>query len=156
MGLAEDRIQGIRMAGLVHDIGKIHVPIEILSKPTELTEIEMRMIRAHPQTGYDILCTVEFPWPVADMVLEHHERLDGSGYPQRLEEKEILLEAKILAVADVVEAMASDRPYRPAHGLEEALAEISEHSGTLYDADVVDACLSLFREKGFDLQLPED
>jgi len=156
MGLAEDRIQGIRMAGLVHDIGKIHVPIEILSKPTELTEIEMRMIRAHPQTGYDILRTVEFPWPVADMVLEHHERLDGSGYPQNLDEEQILLEAKILAVADVVEAMASDRPYRPAHGLEEALAEVSQHSGTLYDDDVVHACLSLFKEKGFQLQLHED
>jgi PAS domain S-box-containing protein len=156
MGLPDDLIEGIHMVGLVHDIGKIHVPIEILSKPTELTEIETRMIRAHPQTGYDILCTVEFPWPVADMVLQHHERLDGSGYPQRLEEGEILLEARILAVADVVEAMASDRPYRPAHGLDEALAEISQYAGTLYDAGAVQACLTLFREKGFDLQLHED
>jgi PAS domain S-box-containing protein len=152
MGLSEAQIQGIRMAGLVHDIGKIHIPAEILSKPTQLTEIEMQMIRTHPQTAYDILCTVEFPWPVASVVLQHHERVDGSGYPHGLADSDILLEARILAVADVVEAMASDRPYRPAHGIDEALAEIEERAGTLYDNQVVQACLRLFREKGFDLQ----
>jgi PAS domain S-box-containing protein len=152
IGLSETQIQGIHMAGLVHDIGKIHIPAEILSKPTQLTEIELQMIRTHPQTAYDILCTVEFHWPVASVVLQHHERMDGSGYPHGLARGEILLEARILAVADVVEAMASDRPYRPAHGMNDALAEIEEQAGTLYDRQVVEACLRLFREKGFDLQ----
>jgi HD-GYP domain-containing protein (c-di-GMP phosphodiesterase class II) len=140
------------MAGLVHDIGKIHVPAEILSKPTALTEIEMQMIKTHPVTAYDILKSVEFPWPVARIVLEHHERMDGSGYPRGLPGAEVLLEARILAVADVVEAMASDRPYRPAHGIDKALEEISRHRGTHYDAEAVDACLRLFRDKGFQLQ----
>ncbi len=152
IGLSETQIQGIYMAGLVHDIGKIHIPAEILSKPTELTDIERQMIRTHPQTAYDILSTVEFHWPVASAVLQHHERMDGSGYPQGLAKGEILLEARILAVADVVEAMASDRPYRPAHGMEEALAEVEEQAGTLYDWQAVETCLRLFREKGFDLQ----
>jgi putative nucleotidyltransferase with HDIG domain len=152
IGLSDTQIQGIRLAGLVHDIGKIHIPAEILSKPTQLTEIERQMIRTHPQTAYDILSTVEFHWPVATVVLQHHERMDGSGYPHGLTKGEILLEARILAVADVVEAMASDRPYRPAHGIEEALAEIEEQAGTLYDRQAVETCLRLFREKGFDLQ----
>ncbi len=146
MGLPHELIQGIRMAGLVHDIGKIHIPAEILSKPTKLSDIETEMIETHPQTAYDILSTVEFPWPVAVIVLQHHERLDGSGYPQGLVGDQILLEARILAVADVVEAMASDRPYRPAHGLDEALQEISDHAGVLYDAEAVQACLTLLRE----------
>jgi PAS domain S-box-containing protein/putative nucleotidyltransferase with HDIG domain len=152
MGLPEERIQGIRWAGLVHDIGKIQVPAEILSKPTKLTDIEMELIRAHPQNAYDILCTVEFPWPVADIVLEHHERLNGSGYPQRLAQGQILQEARILAVADVVEAMASHRPYRPAHSLDETVEEIADHAGTLYDADVVQAFLALLRDANFDLR----
>ncbi|TKJ29503.1 MAG: hypothetical protein CEE40_08365 [Chloroflexi bacterium B3_Chlor] len=152
MGLLQEEIRGIRMAGLVHDIGKIYVPAEILSKPTDLTNIEMQMIRTHPQTAYDILKTVEFPWPVAQMVYQHHERIDGSGYPRGLPGHEMLLAAKVLCVADIVEAMASNRPYRPAHGIEEALEEISQHRGTLYDAEVVDACLKLFRERGFKLQ----
>ncbi|HJX37969.1 MAG TPA: HD domain-containing phosphohydrolase, partial [Anaerolineae bacterium] len=152
MGLSEDLLAAIRMAGLVHDIGKIHVPAEILSKPTRLTDIEMQLIRTHPQTAYEILRTIEFPWPVADIVMQHHERMNGSGYPLGLTEQQILLEARILAVADVVEAMASNRPYRPAHGIEEALAEISENTGLLYDPQVAQACLRLFREKGLDLQ----
>jgi PAS domain S-box-containing protein/putative nucleotidyltransferase with HDIG domain len=152
IGLSDTQIQGIYMAGLVHDIGKIHIPAEILSKPTELTDIERQMIRTHPQTAYEILSTVEFHWPVASVVLQHHERMDGSGYPHGLAKGEILLEARILAVADVVEAMASDRPYRPAHGIEEALAEIEEQAGTLYDQQAVETCLRLFKEKGFDLQ----
>ena len=152
MGLPEERIQGIRWAGLVHDIGKIQVPAEILSKPTKLTDIEMELIRAHPQNAYDILCTVEFPWPVADIVLEHHERLNGSGYPQGLAQAQILQEARILAVADVVEAMASHRPYRPGHSLEETVEEIADHAGTLYDADVVQAFLALLRDANFDLR----
>jgi len=152
LGLSEQEIRGIHMAGLVHDIGKIHVPAEILSKPTALTEIEMQMIETHPVTAYDILKSVEFPWPVAQIVLEHHERMDGSGYPRGLPGAELLLEARILAVADVVEAMASDRPYRPAHGIDKALEEISRHRATQYDAEAVDACLRLFRDKGFQLQ----
>ncbi len=152
LGLSEEEIRGIHMAGLVHDIGKIDVPAEILSKPTALTEIEMQMIKTHPVTAYDILKSVEFPWPVARIVLEHHERMDGSGYPRGLPGAEVLLEARILAVADVVEAMASDRPYRPAHGIDKALEEISRHRATHYDAEAVDACLRLFRDKGFQLQ----
>jgi PAS domain S-box-containing protein/putative nucleotidyltransferase with HDIG domain len=149
MALSGEKILGLRMAGLVHDIGKIYVPAEILSKPADLTAIEMQMIKTHPQTAHNILKEVEFPWAVALIVLQHHERMDGSGYPQGLAGDEMLLEAKILGVADVVEAMASNRPYRPAHGIEEALDEIGQHRDTLYEADVVDACLKLFRERGF-------
>jgi putative nucleotidyltransferase with HDIG domain len=152
MGLPEDEVLGIRMAGLVHDIGKICVPAEILSKPTSLTEIETQMIQTHPQTAHDILKTVEFPWPVAEIVLQHHERIDGSGYPRGLLGHEMLLAARVLCVADTVEAMASNRPYRPAHGIEEALEEILQRRGAFYDAEVVEACLKLFREKGFKLQ----
>ena len=152
MALSGEKILGLRMAGLVHDIGKIYVPAEILSKPADLTAIEMQMIKTHPQTAHNILKEVEFPWAVAQIVLQHHERMDGSGYPQGLAGDEMLLEAKILGVADVVEAMASNRPYRPAHGIEEALEEISQHRGTLYDADVADTCLKLFRERGLELQ----
>lgn len=152
LGLSDDQIRGIRMAGLVHDIGKICVPAEILSKPAALTEVEMEMIQTHPQTAYDILKTVEFPWPVAQIVLQHHERMDGSGYPQGLSGEETILEARILVVADVVEAMASDRPYRPAHGVDEALEEISRNKGSLYDPEVVEACLKLFNEQGYRLE----
>ena len=149
MGFPEEQIEGIRVAGLIHDIGKINVPAEILSKPGVLNEIEYPLIKAHPQTGHDILKTIEFPWPVAQIVLQHHERMDGSGYPAGLSGEEIIPEARILGVADVVEAMASHRPYRPARGLDKALEEISQNRGVLYDPEVVDACLKLFTEKGF-------
>jgi PAS domain S-box-containing protein/putative nucleotidyltransferase with HDIG domain len=152
MGLSKGQIEGIRMAALIHDIGKISVPAEVLSKPGRLNNLEYGLIKAHPQIGHDILKTVEFPWPVADIVLQHHERMDGSGYPQGLSGEEILLEARILSVADVVEAMSSHRPYRPAHGIDGALEEISQNRGVLYDPEVVDACLKLFAEKRFKLE----
>ena len=151
MGLPERQIEGIRMAGDIHDIGKIYVPAEILSKPGKLTDIEFTIIKTHPQVGFDILKNVEFPWPIADIVVQHHERLDGRGYPAGLKGASILPEARIIIVADVVEAMSSHRPYRPAHGIDKALEEISLHRGTVYDAVVVDACLRLFKEKGFSL-----
>jgi PAS domain S-box-containing protein len=153
MGLPQDRIDGIRMAGAIHDIGKLSIPTEILSKPGRISDIEYRLIQTHSQTGYDILKTVEFPWPIAPIVLQHHERIDGSGYPRGLTGEDILPEAKILAVADVVEAMASHRPYRPALGIDKALEEISEHRGVRYDPHAVDSCLKLFTEKGY--QFPE-
>ena len=149
MGLDRDVIDNIRMAGNIHDIGKVSVPAEVLVKPTKLNDIEMRLMRAHPQTGYDILKVVDLPYPVAETVFQHHERLDGSGYPRGLKREEILVEACILSVADVVEAMASDRPYRPAVGLEAALAEIERNKGVAYRPEAVEACLRLFREKGF-------
>ncbi len=149
MGLSDQQIIGLRMAAVIHDIGKIYIPAEILSRPTTLTEYEFALIKTHPQVAYNILKTIEFPWPVADIVLQHHETLDGSGYPQGLTDKDILLEAKILGVADIVEAMSSHRPYRPARGLESTLKEISAKRGILYDAQVVDVCLKLFKEKGF-------
>jgi hypothetical protein len=150
MGLPEEQVEGIRMAGLIHDIGKINVPAEILSKPGRLNGLEFGLIKTHPLVGHDILNgSLEFPWPVAQIVLQHHERMDGSGYPVGLSGEEILLEARILAVADVVEAMASHRPYRPAHSINKALEEISQNRGVLYDPVVVDACLKLFGEKRF-------
>jgi len=149
MGLPEEQIEGLRMAGLIHDIGKITIPAEILSNPGRLNDFQWGMIRAHPQIGYEILKTVEFPWPVAQIVLQHHERVDGSGYPQGLSDGDILMKARILAVADVVEAMASHRPYRPPRGLDKALEEISQNRGVLYDPEVVDVCLKLFTEKEF-------
>jgi PAS domain S-box-containing protein len=149
MGLTEDQFDGLRMAGLIHDLGKINVPAEILSKPGRITEIEFGLIRYHPQICHDILKTIELPWPVAKIVLQHHERLDGSGYPQGLKGDEIIMEARILAVADVVEAMASHRPYRPALGIELAFKEITTKKGILYDPEVVDACVRLFSEKRF-------
>jgi putative two-component system response regulator len=151
MGLSEDRVEGIRVAGIIHDLGKISVPSEFLAKPTRLTELEFGIIKTHPAVGYDILKSIEFPWPIAQIVLQHHERMDGSGYPQGLSGEDILLEARILGVADVVEAMASHRPYRAALGIDMALQEISKNKGVLYDANVVDACVKLFKEKGFKL-----
>ena len=148
LGLSEERIEGLRMAGLIHDVGKINIPAEILSKPGQLSEIQYNMVKIHPQVGCDILREIKFPWPVAEIVQQHHERMDGSGYPHGLSGDEIILEARILAVADAVEAMSSHRPYRAAHGIEKALEEIKQHRGTRYDPDVVDACLRLF-EKGF-------
>jgi len=133
---SSDRIEGIRIASLVHDIGKISLPAEILSKPSKLNEMEFSLIKNHPKTGYDILKTIDFPWPVARIVLQHHERLDGSGYPQGLKGDKILMEAKIIGTADVVEAMSSHRPYRPALGIDKALEEISQNRGILYDPEV--------------------
>ncbi|MBA4395220.1 MAG: hypothetical protein C0407_16845, partial [Desulfobacca sp.] len=138
MGLAEERLGGLRTAGLIHDIGKIAVPAEILSNPSKLSEIEFNLIKVHPETGFDIIKDIDFPWPLAEMVLQHHERLDGSGYPRGLKGEDISLEARILAVADVVEAIASDRPYRPSLGINVALAEIEEKKGIFYDPDVVE------------------
>lgn len=149
MGLPERRVEGLYVIGHLHDIGKIAVPAEILSKPTRLTDIELAMVKAHAQAGYDILKNLEFPWPVAQAVGQHHERLDGSGYPQGLTAPDIILEARILMVADVVEAMASHRPYRSAVGFREAMDEITANRGTLYDEHVVDTCIRLFTEKGF-------
>jgi putative nucleotidyltransferase with HDIG domain len=149
MGLSVQQIDGIRMAGLIHDLGKIGVPAEILSKPGKLTETEQTLIMDHPRIGYEILKEIEFPWPIAEIVLQHHEKMDGSGYPMGLANDEIMIEARTLAVADVVEAMASHRPYRPALGITKALGEIADHRGITYDADVVDACMRLFTEKNF-------
>jgi len=144
MGLPQQQIDGLRIAGLIHDLGKVTIPAEILCKPSKLTETEFSIIKNHPQVAHDILKKIDFPWPVADIVLQHHESLDGSGYPQGLKEKDILLEARILTVADVVEAMASHRPYRPALGIDRALDEIKFGKGTRFDAAVVDACLAIF------------
>jgi len=149
MGLSEEQIRGIHMAGLIHDIGKIHVPSEILAYPDRLSAAEFNIIQTHPQVGYEILKAIEFPWPIAQIVLQHHERMDGSGYPQGLSGEDILLEARILGVADVVEAMSSHRPYRPAHGVDKALLEILQNRGRLYDPGVVDACSALFVRKRF-------
>jgi len=151
-GLTKEQIEGLRVSASIHDIGKINIALEILSKPDRLTELEFEMIKTHPQTGYEILKEIEFPWPVAEIVLQHHERMDGSGYPQGLSGKSILMEARILGVADVVEAMASHRPYRPAFGIDKALEEISKNKGVLYDPEFADACLKLFTEKGFKLE----
>jgi putative two-component system response regulator len=149
MRLPDKIVEGTYLAGLIHDLGKISIPAEILSKPGQLTTNQFNLIKEHPQIGYEILREVEFPYPIAEMVLQHHERLDGSGYPAGLEDSEIMLEARIIAVADVVEAIASHRPYRVALGMDSALGEISEQMDILYDAKVVEACLELFTKKGF-------
>jgi len=151
MGLSGDQIDGIRIAGTIHDLGKISVPSEILTIPRKLTALEYSLIKNHPQSGYDILKDIEFPWPIARMIVEHHERINGSGYPNGLPGEDLLLESKILSVADVVEAMATHRPYRPALGIDAALAEITANRGILYDPEVVDACLRLFRDKGYQI-----
>ncbi len=149
MGWPPDRIEGLRLGATIHDIGKIYVPAEILSRPGALTESEFKIIKTHPAVGYDIVKDVEFPWPVAEMILQHHERLDGSGYPAGLKGDEIIPEARILSVADVVEAIVSHRPYRPALGVEAGLSEILKHRGTLFEPDVVDACVRVVREHNF-------
>jgi putative two-component system response regulator len=150
MGLSQTIIEGIRIAGILHDVGKIRVPVSILNRTGQLLEAEMDVIKIHPQISYDILKNIPFPWPCAQMVLQHHERLDGSGYPFGIRGDEILLESRILAVADVTEAKSSFRPYRPAQGIEAALAELREHRGITYDSDAVDACLALFKEGSFE------
>ncbi len=149
IGLPEEKIEAIRAAGLFHDIGKINIPAEILSKPSGLSRAEMDLVKSHPQAGYDILVKIDLPWPVAQIVFQHHERMDGSGYPQGLSGREILMEARILGVADVVGSMTSHRPYRSAHGAEKALEEISQNRGVLYDPEVVDACSEVITKKGF-------
>lgn len=153
LGFDEDRLEGLRVAGYLHDVGKISIPSEILSRPVRLSHTEMSLVKGHAQAGYEVLKEVEFPWPVAEVALQHHERLDGSGYPRGLKGEEMLLEARIVAVADVVEAMASHRPYRPGLGIEAALSELKNNRGKLYDEQVVDACLKVFREKNY--RMPE-
>jgi len=149
MNFTPHQVEGIKIAASIHDIGKLTVPAEILSKPSKLSDIEFQLIQVHPEAGYNIVKDIEFPWPIADMIMQHHERMDGSGYPKGLKGGEILLDARILAVADVVEAIASHRPYRPAYGIDVALKEISDKNSILYDAAVIDACLNLFKDKGF-------
>jgi response regulator RpfG family c-di-GMP phosphodiesterase len=151
MQLNQTQIEGIHLAGIVHDIGKIQVPAEILVKPGALSDLEYMLIKAHSQNGFDLLKTVDYPWPIAQIVLQHHERMDGSGYPQGLKGDEILLEARIISVADVVESMTSHRPYRPSLGIDAALEEIEHNRGIKYDSLVVDACVKLFREQGYKL-----
>jgi len=151
MGISSNQIQGIHFAGIIHDIGKISVPGEILSKPGRISENELGIIKEHPRTGYNILKTVDFPWPIAQIVLQHHEKIDGSGYPDGISGENILIESRILSVADVIEAMSSHRPYRPTLGVDMALREIQQNRGVLYDSGVVDACLKLFNERGYRL-----
>jgi HD-GYP domain-containing protein (c-di-GMP phosphodiesterase class II) len=152
LGFSWSRIQGLRMAAAIHDLGKIMVPYEILNKPGPMSEPEMAIIRMHPRTAYDILKNIEFPWPIAETIFQHHERLDGSGYPRNLEGDQILEEARILGVADVVESMAFFRPYRPSIGIEEAIEELENRRGVLYDPQVVDVCVLLLTEKLFDFK----
>jgi len=153
LGMNSSEQEGLRVAASMHDIGKISIPAEILSKPGKLSPIEYSLIQGHAQAGYDVLKGVKFPWPVAEVALQHHERMDGSGYPQGLKGEAILLEARIVAVADVVEAMSSHRPYRAGLGIEKALAEIERGKGTAFDPEVVDACLKVIRKDGFAFNL---
>ncbi|MEG3069385.1 MAG: HD domain-containing protein [Syntrophaceticus schinkii] len=152
MGLPKDRIEATRIAALIHDIGKINVPSEILTKPGKIDENEWNIIKTHPEVGYDILKEIEFPWPIADIIIQHHERINGTGYPSGMTGEEISIEAKILAVADVVEAMSSHRPYRPALGIEKALEEITAKKGEFFWDNAVDACVKLFRDSNFRFQ----
>ena len=149
LGFDNNRQEGIRVAGYLHDVGKIKIPAEILSKPGKLTDNEYSLIKEHAQAGYEVLNRVHFPWPIAEVALQHHERMNGTGYPQQLQGDSIIIEARIIAVADTVEAMSSHRPYRAGLGIEKALAEVEHGRGTAYDMNVVDICLKLFREKGF-------
>jgi HD-GYP domain-containing protein (c-di-GMP phosphodiesterase class II) len=154
--LSDEQIEGLYLAGIVHDVGKIDIPAEILSKPGKLSKLQYQLIQAHAEAGYEIVKGVDFPWPIAEMVRQHHERLDGSGYPRGLSADSILPEAKILAVADVVEAMMSHRPYRASLGIEAALAEIAAGTGRLYDPAAVEACVALFREKQVQFRMMRD
>jgi putative nucleotidyltransferase with HDIG domain len=152
MWLTVDQNDAVYAAALIHDLGKIFVPMDILAKATSLTEHEFALIKMHPQAGYDILGKITFPWPIADIILQHHERMNGTGYPQGLSGNDILLEARIIAVADTVEAMSSHRPYRPSLGIEKSLEEILQNKGVFFDENVVDACLKLFQEKRFEFE----
>ena len=149
MKLPQDKIEGAKIASLVHDIGKVNLPTEIISKPSKLVEVEFNLIKNYPKVGYDILRKVDFPWPIAEIVLQHQEKIDGSGYPRGLKGDEICVEAKILGVANVVEAMSSYKSYRPALSIDEALAEIVKNKNILFDPEVVDTCIKLFKEKDF-------
>lgn len=149
--LSDERIEGIQMAGIIHDVGKIAIPSEILTKPTRLREMEFAMIKTHTDAGYNILKDIDFPWPIAEIILQHHEKLNGSGYPRGLSGEDILAEARIMCVADVVEAIAADRPYRAALGIEAAVDEISKEKGTLFDPEAVEACLRIIRNGGFQI-----
>jgi HD-GYP domain-containing protein (c-di-GMP phosphodiesterase class II) len=151
LALPDWRLKGLQQAGVIHDIGKLYIPSELLSKPT-LSATEFNLIKSHPRVGYEILKGIEFPWPLAQIVLQHHERMNGSGYPDGILHFDILLEARILAAADVVDAMAIDRPYKPAVGVEGALAELSKNKATLYDSNVVDACIKVIAGKNYDLR----
>ena len=152
MILSKDEIERIQLTAAIHDVGRIYIPPGILGKPTRLTDVEFSMVKTHPKVGYDILKMVQFPWPIAQIVLQHHERMDGSGYPRGLSRNDILLDARILAVADVVEALASPRPYRPARVVDKALEEISKNKGVLYDPKVADACSKVFADRCFKLE----
>ena len=149
MKLPQDKVEGVKIASLVHDVGKVNLPTEIVSKPSKLIEVEFNFVKNHPRTGYEILKKADFPWPIAEIVFQHQEKIDGSGYPRGLKGAEILIEAKILGVANVVEAMSSYKSYRLALSIDEALREISKYKNILFDPEVVDACLGLFKEKGF-------
>jgi PAS domain S-box-containing protein/putative nucleotidyltransferase with HDIG domain len=149
MGLSRDIIESVNLAGQIHDLGKIAIPSEILNKPGRINEIEFALIKTHSEMGYEIMKNIDFPWPIADIVLQHHEKIDGSGYPRGLKGDDILIQARIIAVADVLEAMASHRPYRAALGIDAAFAELQKNSGTHFDPDVVDSCIRIFKEKGF-------
>ena len=152
MGLSSEQIQGVRIAGTLHDIGKVSIPAEIITKPAKLTDVEFALVKTHCRVGYNILVNIEFPWPVARIVLEHHERINGSGYPNGLKGDKTLLESKILAVADVVEAMSSDRPYRRALSEDKIIEEIRDNKEILYDRAVAEACLRLFHLRRIDLK----
>jgi PAS domain S-box-containing protein/putative nucleotidyltransferase with HDIG domain len=154
LGFSEEQVEGMRMIGLLHDIGKIAVPAEILTKPGKINDLELNIIRMHAEAGYNIIKDIEFPCPVAESILQHHERMDGSGYPKGLSGPDMLIQARILAVADVVEAMSSHRPYRPGLGIENALKEIGQNKSILYDPAIVDICLKLFTQKGFEFEQP--
>ena len=149
MKLPQDKIEGVKIASLVHDVGKVNLPTQIVSKPSALFEVEFNLLKNHPRTGYEILKKADFPWPIAEIVFQQYEKIDGSGYPRGLKGAEILIEAKILGVANAVEAMSSYKSYRPAFSIDESLTEISKYENILFDPEVVDACLKLFKEKGF-------
>jgi len=149
MKLPQDKIEGVKFASLVHDVRKVNLPTEIVSKPSKLIEVEFNLVKNHPRVGYNILKKVDFPWPIAEIVFQHQEKIDGSGYPRGLKGDEILIEAKILGVANVVEAMSSYKSYRPALSISESLAEISKYKNILFDPEVVDICIKLFKKKEF-------
>jgi putative nucleotidyltransferase with HDIG domain len=151
MQLPQQQIEGIVLAAVIHDVGKISIPTEFLSKPGNLNDVEYSLIQEHPKSGFEILKGIDYPWPIATIVLQHHERIDGTGYPYGLQGDDILLEARIIAVADVIEAMASHRPYRPSLGIDTALEEIEVNSGVKYDAEAAGCALRLFRDQGFEL-----